>query len=352
MADYERVFSLATPEPQVHAQAKIPNPTTIYLEISKNCDLKCIMCQHSKDPQFIDSSNPRYFISVDLFKTIAEELFPTAKTVGLTGFGESTLHPKFMDLIDITSNFDCRFGIVTNLSSAKKEIWDALCENGFDIIVSFDGASKETFERQRVGSDFNRIMEKLRYIQNKNQRLGNTDKVKLLMAVSTINFHEMAEVTKIAYDVGVNFVNFIFVQAPIKIEYSIQRVEKNSLDKEISRMQAIAKKLGIKTKLINKPLYDSTREDSVYTKRYCPKPWTSVFIDSAGKIGPCNHHLFPLEVIVEKNGSPDLLGDLKNESFENIWNGEKYKKFRARTGSGNPIDPVCINCYKDRQIEC
>ncbi|WP_242664353.1 SPASM domain-containing protein [Chlorobium sp. N1] len=50
----------------------------------------------------------------------------------------------------------------------------------------------------------------------------------------------------------------------------------------------------------------------------CPYPWTSIHIASNGEVISCDRDLR------HKN----VLGNLFAESFSDVWNGEKYRRFR------------------------
>ena len=66
-------------------------PSTLIIELTRNCNGHCIMCSRKKSKY-----NPKLNMPLELFKKIADETFPHAKNIDLRGFGESTLIPNFL----------------------------------------------------------------------------------------------------------------------------------------------------------------------------------------------------------------------------------------------------------------
>ena len=66
--------------------------------------------------------------------------------------------------------------------------------------------------------------------------------------------------------------------------------------------------------------YDDTKQQtkSIHWIEFCQFPWSSMTIKSNGEAAEC----------VEDFNNEIILGNAKNESLYDIWNGEKYHKFR------------------------
>ncbi len=71
---------------------------------------------------------------------------------------------------------------------------------------------------------------------------------------------------------------------------------------------------------------------------YCSFPWTTTYVAFDGKIRPCCF------------SDPDEdLGDLKEQPFDAIWNGEAYVRFRREILEGKVPKP-CRSCMADSRI--
>jgi radical SAM protein with 4Fe4S-binding SPASM domain len=60
------------------------------------------------------------------------------------------------------------------------------------------------------------------------------------------------------------------------------------------------------------------KTESIHWIEFCQFPWSSMTIKSNGEAVEC----------VEDFNNEIILGDVKNESLSDIWNGEKYRRFR------------------------
>jgi radical SAM protein with 4Fe4S-binding SPASM domain len=73
---------------------------------------------------------------------------------------------------------------------------------------------------------------------------------------------------------------------------------------------------------------------SHYAKQYCEYPWTSLTVMADGNVVPCT----------QISNNEIILGNIKNNTLEEIWNGDNYKKFRQMHINGNfPKDHKCKN---------
>jgi radical SAM protein with 4Fe4S-binding SPASM domain len=66
----------------------------------------------------------------------------------------------------------------------------------------------------------------------------------------------------------------------------------------------------------------------------CPRLWFNPVITWDGKVIPC---------CFDKNAEY-IMGDLKLDSFRDIWDGPKYMIFRKSILSGRSMIEICRNC--------
>lgn len=78
----------------------------IYVEITNNCNLDCSFC--------IKNNRDKRFISIDEYNHIINEIKPYTAYVYLHLMGESLLHPKINEIINLTKNNNIRVNITTN----------------------------------------------------------------------------------------------------------------------------------------------------------------------------------------------------------------------------------------------
>jgi len=77
----------------------------------------------------------------------------------------------------------------------------------------------------------------------------------------------------------------------------------------------------------NRWLYENdpnTKSNSHYSTQYCEYPWISLTIMADGNVVPCT----------QISNNEIVLGNVNNNSLEEIWNGNEYEKFRKMHISG------------------
>ena len=87
----------------------------------------------------------------------------------------------------------------------------------------------------------------------------------------------------------------------------------------------------------NRWLYENDKElesQSHYAKQYCEYPWLSLTVMADGNVVPCT----------QISNNELVLGNVNENTLEEIWNGPKYEELRKMHVTGNfPKDHKCNN---------
>lgn len=114
---------------------------SVYLEINNFCNSNCIYCYN-------DCRNNDY-IKIDKFKMLVERVKQIGiKTIILTG-GEPTIHPKFLEIIDILEKNNMKFGMSTNAINVNDTIIKKFKDNKAFIQVSIDTTDANDYKKIR-----------------------------------------------------------------------------------------------------------------------------------------------------------------------------------------------------------
>lgn len=141
-------------------------PVEYIVETTAKCNLYCPMCPREIYRQ------PKEDMTDAIFERLVAESAPAAEHMMLIGLGEPLLDPKIFDRIE----YCARHGISTLLSSngtllderAAARLLDSPLEH---VTLSFDGATRETFEYYRKGARFEQVRENfVRFCRMKHQR--------------------------------------------------------------------------------------------------------------------------------------------------------------------------------------
>ncbi len=314
-------------------------PLNIFIELTRNCNFRCIMC-----PQPLTRG---YDTSLDmpwsLFKKVADTLFPYAQYVDLRGFGESIIMKDWKRCLDYCLRFDSKYGLVTNLSIQDDEMWKLMVQNNFFLGISFDGATKKTFEYIRRGANFDIVLRNLRNIARWRQEYGMPEKnIKLMVTVQRENIHELPAIIELAREAGVKLVQF----SPSRVVYEEGVIDRDDIFNHpeivgpiLKKSIKLARKHGIRLLMTGSLKQRKTETAHGYrVQQSCDHPWTCLYITAEGHVGPCNQLMLPLEV---------LLGDLQQNTFEEIWNNFNFRQFRKLMHTPHRLTH-CDWCFENR----
>lgn len=295
------------------------------IDVATACPLKCVMCPRTA---FISEIGRRNDMPLETYKKIAR-YFSHAKFVYFTGWeGEPLLHKDIFTMVKIAKE-SCSAGIVTNGIALTEETSRKLIELGLDFItVSMAGAAKETHEKIRARSDFDKICENVRMLLNFKT---TKPEVNLSFLMTKTNIKELPGFVELAKNLGADKItapNLSYVATPLHDEikaFSCSAVDESFLEK-IKEAERTAKKYKIAFRAY--PL--STEEVFICEEN----PLANVYISSDGYVSPCVYLNFPMEsfprIFCGRNYAVKrtCFGNIAREDLLDIWNKEEYKEFR------------------------
>lgn len=303
----------------------VPYPKRIILELTNACNLRCEMCAHSH--LLFDGS----IFSMELLKKV-EPFFPTAKEVTLFGYGESLINPYFEDILDGISKYQNLITYLTTNGYLLDKVAECIVRNRLTYLsISFDGASPEIYNKIRNGSDYYKVIENLKLINEYKKKFNvKSPYLRFTFVAMKSNIREFSELIRLAKTLNIQEVKLEYLVAhreEIKEEslFYYQDILKEELDKG----KEIASKLGIK---LNLPPMIGEDDAGYNLHKECYAAWNDIFVGSNGKIRSCMI-------------SNEILGDLNFSDIVSIWNNGKYKLFREKVNSNSPpLD--CQLCWQ------
>jgi radical SAM protein with 4Fe4S-binding SPASM domain len=145
-------------EDEVAGRAAVRNlPVWVSMITTTACNLRCIMCAQG------EGMVPVIPMADDVYRTTVNTLFPTAKTVQLTATGEPLMSPNLPRILADLRRFEVRLEIISNGTLMKeRKILHDLVERAGTFTFSIDGARRETYDKIRIGAQFDDVMENIR----------------------------------------------------------------------------------------------------------------------------------------------------------------------------------------------
>jgi radical SAM protein with 4Fe4S-binding SPASM domain len=158
----------------LRGRERVPGlPVEYIVETTAKCNLYCPMCPRETHKQ------PKEDMTDEIFERLVHETRGSAEHMMLIGLGEPFMDRKIFDRIEFCE----RHGIATLLSTngtlldenTSARILDSALAH---ITLSFDGASKETFERYRKGARFEKVRDNfVRFARMKSERASRVQVV-------------------------------------------------------------------------------------------------------------------------------------------------------------------------------
>lgn len=294
-------------------------PISITFEPTTSCNLRCPECPSGKR----EFSRPTGMLQKDFFKSAIDDLYKEVSYLIFYFQGEPYLNTQFLEMVKYASEKKIYTATSTNAhylndANARKTV-----ESGLDrLIISIDGTTQETYEQYRVGGSLSKVIEGAENILKwKRELKSSTPHVIFQFLVVKPNEHQLQEMQVLSQKIGVQELRFKTAQV-----YDYE--QGNPLIPSISKYARYRQKsdgtYAIKNKMLN----------------HCWRLWHSTVITWDGLVVPC---------CFDKDAQHQL-GDLKNASFRQLWQGTNYSNFRSSLlRSRNEID-ICKNCTEGTKV--
>ena len=285
-------------------------PLYLQIELHQICNLRCPMCSIT-----VPEAREKYVTDKHLSWEMYEKIILEAEkyecpSLNPQGFNEPLLDQNLEDHI----KFAKKHGFIdifmnTNATLLSEERSKKILEAGLTRLrFSLDAATKETFEKIRIGADYESVMKNIeRFVELRNKGGYKLPVIGVNFVKMKTNEHETDEFIEKWKDI----VDFVVIQEFVPPELECDYSE----------------------------FYpgDSTYQKDIKNSFNCQQPWQRLFIHNTGDVSPCCT-AFSAEL---------SLGNISSETLHQLWNGNTMKNLRKIHKSGNYIEnkwcEKCVN---------
>lgn len=278
-------------------------PLHLDIGITNVCDLKCTFCARTVLVEDESFRKPQH-MEMNLYRKIIDEASELGTySVNLNLLNEPLTNPNLIDMIKyakekgvVDVHFHSHGGLMTEDKARK------LLESGLDkLLISLDTPNKEKYEKIRVLSDFENVIENLKRFKKMRDESG---KLNPLIRTNFIQFPGITpEELKENLDFGLEMSDCVGFQEYIEPTLTIGENKK----------------------------YQGGYKSS-FT---CQQPFTRLSIIEDGRVSPCCVD-YKLDMIV---------GNVKDQTLLEIWNSKNMEKIRSIHKSGQFFTlSTCKNC--------
>lgn len=299
----------------------------LQVESALSCNLRCVMCPWK---EIRDQTGNGALMGDEVWEAVRPYL-PDAMSVDFTGGGEPLLQPRIVQWVAEAKSAGCETGILTNALLLSRKMAGELISSGLDwLCVSIDGADKDTYERIREGSNFEKVCDNL--AQFSKLRGGAVPKTMINFVMMSTNAHQLEDIVRLAARLGVDQVNFKqceVIRGPHGKDHGIFAASKSSavqrFEKSLARALSLAKKLAVATTA--SPFTPSERP-------VCEQdPRGSMFIRYDGIVSPCISCAYggPTTFLGTDAIMPAVhYGRLPEEDLLQLWESDACRFYRER----------------------
>ena len=296
------------------------NLQRVVMEVFGGCNYTCQMCPQSNPGR---GSNFTRKMPLIKFEKILDELVPKYGNpqINLEGSGEPTMAKDLFNYVKAVKKRNLKCFMYCNGARLKGDFMKKVIDAGIDFIrISVIGYNKDLYKKWMNIDNFDLILSNIEEMKNYIDASGSDCRVS--------TYHLITDNSKIDFEINEykkNVINLINTQAYI---WKMHNWSGN---------------------------YDNKNKRLSKEKRSCGRPFAPELTVRAGgekgrtaAVVPCCQTLGP------PNEEKSILGHLDNETYEEIWNGERFKKLR-KAHEQKKFDKIdyCKNCdflYEDPEV--
>jgi len=303
------------------------SPVSVIIPTGMRCNSRCVFCT--------DRNKGTHFIYEDLtfdeflnFSTVAG----CASHIGLYAWGEPLVNPDYRRMYEyatrafygayltITTN-----GILFDVDWAERVInypWSA-------VTFSVNAATPSTYKKLTSVDKFGRVIDNIRQLTDARKNCGKKNPhVSLSFVALTENIRELPAFVELAGNLGAEQV---ILQDLIVLNKSQEHLSLKNNPQLANSVFIVAMRLAREKNIVLTPFvpteYFPTDSDGT-----CWDPWESMKIALNGDVYLCCY-------------SERVVGNVLEQTVEDIWNGRHYREFRRRTNSTH-MPEECRICPK------
>lgn len=288
-------------------------PMTISVEPTTACNLRCPECPSGLRSFTRATGN----LKKDFFRSTIDQLYHKLVYLIFYFQGEPYINPDFLEMVRYANDR----GLYTITSTNGHFLSEANCrktiESGLDrIIISVDGTTQDTYEQYRKSGTLEVVLQGARnLVKVKKEMRSSTPHIIFQFLVVKPNEHQIGDLYKLADEIGID-------EVKLKTAQIYDYHQGNPLIPDQEKYSRYHKNADGQYEIMNELL------------NHCWKLWHACVITWDGLVVPC---------CFDKDASHQL-GNLQTESFEQVWKGSNYKKFRKKLIAGRDQIEICQNC--------
>lgn len=295
-------------------------PISISFEPTTSCNLRCPEC-----PSGLRAfTRPTGMLRKDFFRETIDQLSKDLSYLVFYFQGEPFLNPEFLNMVQYAASKKIYTATSTNAHYLTDAVAKRTVESGLDrLIISIDGTTQETYQQYRVGGRLDKVLQgTANIVKWKKELRSTTPFIIFQFLVVRHNEHQIAAVKQLAKEMGVDQVRLKTAQV-----YDFEN-DPNGLIPSMTKYSRYKKGRDGKMKFKGN------------NQKHCWRLWHDPVITWDGAVVPC---------CFDKDAQHKL-GDLKQQSFRELWRQGTYHRFRSQVLQSRQNIDICANCSEGVRV--
>jgi len=255
-------------------------------------------------------------------------LISVAEKVDVTGTGEFTIHPDFREIIGRLSAADKPFRLVTNGTTLDESLEETLLGSSLDsLVVSINSLDRATYARLCGTDSLPKVLDSFVRVANNPLRKFS---LYASFVLTAYNFGELEEFVRFAHRNNARL--GVMDLTPTIKDYAEGLVVADTPGNKgaVEKARRLAAELGVRASLPRLQYRTGpSKGPNPELLKSCRWPFDSLAIQPNGDIYPCCW-------------CPTVMGNIRKQSMEDIWEGPIYEDLRDCLKRGDPKH--CMNC--------
>lgn len=336
-------------------------PQQISVKITNVCNLRCKTCGQWGETGYNFERPPselKALVPVARYLELADEVKPQAPIYYIWG-GEPFLYPGLFDFTDRIKRNKSLLAVVTNATMLTAQAQDVVAQQWDALMFSLDGPETIHDEIRGRQGTFRKVAEGIEAIRK--HKRDTRRPLPWILALATVSVDNAPWLDKI-FEVGEQlridgmivyyswFTNAAIGQAHTKIMQQKLGITPTKwqgylFNHEVETAALLESLTRIRRRKWNFPhvfIPNLKREGDIvdyyrtpgnfFGYGPCISPWFVAEVMPNGDVAPCRDY-------------PDYItGNLMEHTLAEIWNGDRYRKFRCALKENGGTFPICSRC--------
>lgn len=300
-------------------------PRNLQVVLFDICKSNCIMCTQ-KNKKY------NYFLPEHYIYEITDNLQYLDNI--LWQGGEVFLWNEFVNFLEIISSYKrITQSIITNFQNIEIETIKKIIHiNNIKLIISIDGATKNTYEKIRKGSCYSKLVENIKILNDYKDKFKSNISLHLNFVILKENHHEINEIINFAKKYKFESVSFMKCASTDNYNASFDNSLKSNIEKilKFAIINAIKQNIPISVHYPNKMVNSIQRRNIIERNMICKFPWYKILLAEDYNFAPecsCNIR--------------GCYFNKHNYSIQDMWNSETMQNYRKNIMNIQKNKKIC-----------